>query len=187
MQSFLSKIWCITRSKRHTPNHYTNRGFNRVTIWAIFTGHVLARISVLPKISRFWLFALCRSIIAWHPRELLRAEQTAPYAYESRSLYFDVIQQSVCSAELEWTKVEWMNKRTHLTCARICITLNALRRSHLLTHHDWSIMYNASYWSIITFSKYDNRKTEPNTEILARMCPVKMARIATLGFNDIAF
>ncbi len=132
------------RSKRHTPNHYTNRGFNRVIIWAIFTGHVLARISILPKISRFWLFALCRSIIAWHPRELLRAQQTAPYAYESRSLYFDVIQQSVCSAELEWTKVEWMNKRTHLTCARICITLNALRRSHLLTHHDWSIMYNAS-------------------------------------------
>ncbi len=33
---------------------------NRVTIRAIFTGRVLARISILPKISRFWLFALCR-------------------------------------------------------------------------------------------------------------------------------
>ncbi len=39
---------------------YKNAIILRVTIRAIFTGHVLARISILPKISRFWLFALCK-------------------------------------------------------------------------------------------------------------------------------
>ncbi len=39
---------------------------SRVTIRAIFTGRTLARISILPKISRFWLFALFRSIVVWN-------------------------------------------------------------------------------------------------------------------------
>ncbi len=30
-----------------------------------------------------------------------------------------------------------------LMCTHICIALTVLCRSHLLTHHDWSIMYNA--------------------------------------------
>ncbi len=81
----------------------------RVTICAIFLRHILARISMLPKISRFWL--------------CLR------------------VQTDRC-----------MTSKYH-TDGCLCFD----RRFHLLTHHDWSIMYNSCYWSnyflIITFGK----------------------------------
>ncbi len=68
------------------------------------------------------------------------SEQTAPYAFKSLSLYFDFIQWSVCALLLQ---DELMKEQTHLICMRICIAYTILCRSHLLTLHDWSIMYNA--------------------------------------------
>ncbi len=50
----------------------------------------------------------------------------------------------------------------------ICIVLTVLSRSHLLACHNWSIIctkskrYWSNYFSVITFSKYENnRKTKP--------------------------
>ncbi len=50
----------------------------------IFTGHVLARISIL----------------LYDIRKRYR-EQTAPYAFKLLSLYFDVKQRSVCAVLLQ--------------------------------------------------------------------------------------
>lgn len=58
---------------------------------------------------------------------------------------------------------EW----THLTCERICIALTVLRGSHHLMCHDWSSMYNAkTLYMRVQWQQDDNRKTEPNTEVL---------------------
>ncbi len=56
-------------------------------------------------------------------KALSRAKQTAPFAFESLSQYFDVKHQSV---QVNQTK-----------CT--CIALTILCRSHLLSHYDWSI------------------------------------------------
>ncbi len=40
--------------------------YYKVTSHGTFRGHVLPRISKLPKITRFWPFALRRSIVVWH-------------------------------------------------------------------------------------------------------------------------
>ncbi len=66
--------------------------------------------------------------------------------------------------------------------------LTVLCRSHLLTHHDWSIMYNACcYWSDYLFDHYLQQVWKQsqtwiflgNIEILARMCLGKRAHMIT--------
>ncbi len=57
--------WIILYNLNKINKHICHNEI-RVTIQAIITGRTLARNSILPKWSRFWLFALCRSIVVWY-------------------------------------------------------------------------------------------------------------------------
>ncbi len=139
---------------------------DRVTIQAIFTGHVLARILILPKISRFWLFALYRSIIVGHPPEQRLLLLAVLWCHTAIGL---------CSGASSWTNTSNM-------CMYLCISLWPFSIDPTFSRSTIGRLCTmpACYWLIITFSKYDNSKREPNTEILARTCPVKMALMVTL-------
>ncbi len=117
----------------------------RVTIRAIFTGRTLARISILPKISRFWLFALCRSIIVWH--YFRRAEQTAPYAFKSLSQYIGVIQWSVRSFKSN----EQTNTCTYLHCfnhspSHAPRLVNYIQYLHVICQTTLDVLGNIKSW-----------------------------------------
>ncbi len=130
-----------------------------MTISATFTGLVLAKISILPKISRFCLFALHRPINVWHTWEWQRSDGSLCFRIALTVLWCHTTigLHSVASSQMgEWTP---------LICTCICIALAAHSRPHLW----WLVDYIQCQHVILG-----------NTEILARTCPVKMARLANL-------
>ncbi len=135
----------------------------RVTIRAIFTGRALARISILPKISRFWLFALCRSIVVWHYFTRAR-ESRADGSLCFRIALAVLWCHTMIGAQLH---VERTNKH-------VCIF--ALLWSFSPSHAPRLVNY-IHYLHVIGQTTLD---VLGNIKILARTCPVWMALMATL-------
>ncbi len=126
-----------------------------MTISATFTGLVLAKISILPKISRFCLFALHRPINVWHTREWQRSDGSLCFRIALTVLWCHTTigLHSVASSQMgEWTP---------LICTYICIALTARSRSMIGRLCTMLARYWSNLFLIITSGKYENRKTKP--------------------------
>ena len=119
----------------------------RVTKCAVHTGHVPARILILPKISRFWLFVLCRLIVVNHEsykeqsRRLLMLLNRF-YVYVRSFDLKDCGALCFCffwiCAQRRFKSIERTN-----TCAYLHSFDCSLQISPSHTQpHDWSTMYN---------------------------------------------
>ncbi len=99
-----------------------------MTIRAIFPGRALARISILPKIYLKHIFWLCLRV---------QTDRCITWKYHTDgSLCF----QSALDVK-HWSSEP---RRFKSNTPKMYAYLHRFdRRSHLLTHHDWSIMYNA--------------------------------------------
>ncbi len=72
--------------------------------------------------------------------------------------------------------------QTHLICTRNCIALTVdltFSQTMIAPLCTMPACYWSNYFSFITFSKHENRKTKPK-QILAKTCPGKMSRMVTL-------
>ncbi len=116
-------LWSMANSIQiHTDELKGSQFFKlilpRVTIRAIFKGRTLARISILPKISRFWLFALCRSIIVWlYLMRAIREQSRRLLMLSNRSRGTSVSYNDQCAAS---------SRTNEQTRARICIAFIVL-------------------------------------------------------------
>ncbi len=153
--------------------YYPMRPQEKICEWQLSDGfprRVLARISILPKISGFWL--------------CLRVQtdrcMTSKYHSDGSLCFQNALEVLWCQTLIGLSCAAL--SRTHLICIRICIDLTVDSTfSHNMIGSLCTILafYWSNYFWIIIFSKYENRKTKPK-QILARMCPGKMARMVTL-------
>ncbi len=138
-----------------------------------FPARVLARISILPKISRFWL---CLRV---------QTDRSSKYHTDSSLCFQNTLEVLWCQTLIGLSHAAL--SRTHLICMCICIALTVDPTfSHTMIGPLCTMpaCYWSNYFSIITFSKYKNRKTKPK-QILARTCPGKMARMVTLFYMQL--
>jgi len=140
-----------------------------VTIHAIFLRRDQVRISIFPKISRF---CIC-----------LRVQtdrcMTSKYYTDGPLCFQNALEVLWCQKLIVWADLS----RTHLICTRNCIALTV---DPTFSHTMIGILctmpacYWSNYFSIITISQHENRKTMPK-QILARTCLGKMACMVTLN------
>ncbi len=147
----------------------------RVTIRAIFPGHVQARISILPKIYRFWL---CLRV---QTNRCMTSKYHESYREQTKCLLMLSNSRGTLKSNTDRLSSAALS-RTHLICTRICIALTVDPTfSHAMIGPLCIMLacYWSNYFSIITSSKYENTKTKPK-RILARTCLGKMGRMVTL-------
>ncbi len=142
---------------------------DRVTIRAIFMGRTLARISILPKISRCWVFALCRLIVVWH--YFTRATERRA----DGSLCFQI-----ALAVLFCHTMIGAQLQVDQTRVRICIALIVLSFSCTMIGR----LCRLQYLHVIGQTTLD---ALGNIKILARTCPLYMATLCLDYFAKYIF
>ncbi len=110
---------------------------------------VLVRISILPKISRFWL--------------CLRVQtdrcMTSKYHTDGSLCFQNALEVLWCQTLIGLSRAAL--SRTHLICTCICIVDPTFSHTMIGPLCTMLACYWSNYFSINTFSKYENRKTMP--------------------------
>ncbi len=142
-----------------------------MTIRAIFMGRVLARISILPKISRFWLFCSVCTVQVDHCVTFMR------YAIESSadgSLCFRI---ALTPTLVSFWSVRSSTSNHKHTNKHVCIFASLWTFSVDLT---FSVLWLVDYVQYLHVIGQTTLDVLGNIKILARTCPVWTAHVATL-------